>query len=135
MKYIVINSNGVEVTILFPDAVAHSQAVNQAQGKPIAAGFCYVQNGRWIAYGSSDSLGIGCRGHADAEAIQMTFDLSGVSVACWKDSHGTISFNCGAPGTVASNALDACPKCGAPLARFPGAHVVCALCTAHSPVH
>lgn len=86
MKYIVLNSNGVEVAILFPDAVAHSQAVNQAQGKPIAAGFCYVQNGRWIAYGGSDSLQIKSRGRLDAEAIHLTFDLSGVSVHSWKDS-------------------------------------------------
>ena len=76
MKYIVINKSGMELAILFPDQVKHSEVVDRDQVKVVAAGFVrQTPDGGAECYGASVSLGVASRGALDAEAMLFTMGL------------------------------------------------------------
>jgi hypothetical protein len=98
MKYIVVEKEGMEVAILFPEIVQHKEALNiQGDAKPVSAGFCEVTVDIEAAFpdqpeepvtvghlglalgirvwGGSNSLGLKSRDAADVSAIRMTFWL------------------------------------------------------------
>lgn len=75
MKYVIVERLGIEFAIVFPDSVEHIQAVDCAQLKPIAAGFCSVrpqEQPRVQAWGRSTSLKLISRGEDDAGVIEFS---------------------------------------------------------------
>lgn len=77
-KYIIINQCGLELAIIIPEAITHSQAVNLADVKPVSAGFYYLDAARHVqTHGHSTSLQLQPRPQ-DAEIIHNTLLLLGL---------------------------------------------------------
>ena len=57
MKYVmVVDNDGQDAPILFPETITHSSAVNNLRSVVVSAGFCYKKDGNWVAEGMSESL-------------------------------------------------------------------------------
>ncbi len=81
MKYIVIESDGVELMFVFPGSVVHSEMLESVRStrhlagrgwdwpfecaKPVSAGF--IKDGR--CHGRSESIGIDSRGAVDSALL------------------------------------------------------------------
>jgi hypothetical protein len=65
MKYIILDLNGIEASIIFDELLQHIDVAKgvMAKGKVVAAGFCNA--GQTEVWGKSVSLGIGNRGIDD----------------------------------------------------------------------
>lgn len=73
MKYVmVIDNQGEESPILFPECITHSSAVNNLRAVVVSAGFCSKEEGKWVAQGMSESLRKKSRPE-DSELIQRYF--------------------------------------------------------------
>jgi hypothetical protein len=73
MKYvIVIDNQGEESPILFPECINHNGAVNHLRTVVVSAGFCFKEDGKWKAQGLSESLRKNSRPE-DSELIQRYF--------------------------------------------------------------
>jgi hypothetical protein len=57
-KYIVTDKNDFAI---FTDLSKHSDVARSLFGKPVGAGFCRIQNNRFICYGESVSLNLESR--------------------------------------------------------------------------
>lgn len=93
MKYIIVLKDDIESAISFPENIQHCEAINPDKvyrrgcvlgdlGFPVivAAGFYHLHHdGSINVWGESDSLSIGNRGQADAEAIRFSLGLPLVS--------------------------------------------------------
>ena len=59
-KYIIIKHAGTEVPLVFSPVLSHKQVAGMTEVK--SAGYCELNiAGRWVAGGSSDSLGLSSR--------------------------------------------------------------------------
>lgn len=73
MKYVIVTDNqGEESPILFPECIPHYCAVNNLRTVVVSAGFCWKEDGKWIASGMSESLHKNSRPE-DSELIQRYF--------------------------------------------------------------
>lgn len=83
MKYIILNVEGIECAVVFPDAVQHCNAVNLEQRKVLAAGFCSIRvapadgEPRVKTWGESTSLRVKARPD-DAQAVEFSLMCMGV---------------------------------------------------------
>jgi len=72
MKYVVVIDNeGNESPILFPESVVHS-TISPLKTVVVSAGFCYKENGKWMASSRSESLRKESRS-VDSELLQRYF--------------------------------------------------------------
>ena len=65
-KYVILNCGGLPAVHIFPEYFNHEDIFNgmrrnapielDCARKPIGAGFCYLENGRWKTEGGSYSL-------------------------------------------------------------------------------
>lgn len=75
MKYVVVNKDGMELAILFPDQVQHAEAVDRTAVNVVGAGFLReTTDGAVVCYGESVSLGIKAKA-GDLEAVVLTLRL------------------------------------------------------------
>ena len=60
MKYVIFQRGDVILPVIFPDHVTHSEVKVGAPARPVAAGFCYLnEKGLEISPAPSESLGLG----------------------------------------------------------------------------
>jgi hypothetical protein len=82
MKYVIVEINGCEVPLMFPDCVKHDTF---AEMKPIAAAkfstIVDTSSGEpkllYKVYGKSKSLNLKCRPTEDSDIIQHAFEFEG----------------------------------------------------------
>jgi hypothetical protein len=73
LKYIIVLDTGLEMPILFPMIVTHSDVASEL-GRVVGAGFCRLfEDGKWNVWGGSTSLLIPSRGKEDADIINKHF--------------------------------------------------------------
>jgi hypothetical protein len=67
-KYVILDT-GYITPIVFTDLLQHVDVANGIGGTVIAAGFCYIQDGRYVCYGESVSLRVKTRGAEDEKIL------------------------------------------------------------------
>lgn len=71
MKYIVYeHMMGMEVPVVFSTMQNHDDVLKKIHN-PIGAGFCRLENGRFICYGKSTSLDLDSRGEKDSDILNI----------------------------------------------------------------
>jgi hypothetical protein len=74
MKYVMLRlDNGDLLPLIFPEFMQHSHAASSIPATVVSAGRVYLENGRFVARGSSSSLGVSSR-EEDTEVIQGYMD-------------------------------------------------------------
>jgi hypothetical protein len=77
-KYIIVNRMGLELAIIVPEPVNHSDAINLNLCRPISAGFYWINEDNTVRTdGRSTSLQL-CSRPEDADIIQSTLHLIGL---------------------------------------------------------
>lgn len=63
MKYVVVkNDMGMLVPIVFPETINHSTIPREGRcHSVVSAGFCFCENGKWGAFGRSQTLNVDSR--------------------------------------------------------------------------
>ena len=75
MKYIVVDRDGTEVPVIFPQFLEHKEMAERIGGSVIAAGFVVVTSKKGVrCYGSSTTLMIGAR-VSDGDLINQMADF------------------------------------------------------------
>ena len=64
-KYVIVDS-GLLYPIVFSEMIHHAEVVRAFGGCPIGAGFCYVDNNKYVCYGEATSLNVESRGEVDS---------------------------------------------------------------------
>lgn len=72
LKYVVVEDYGIESLILLAKFLAHRSVVHVGV-KVLSAGFCTCVDGKWKAYGRSESLSKDSRPEADTILINKLF--------------------------------------------------------------
>ena len=73
MKYIIFDMDGIEIPVIFPGITMHNRIANGLSlWEPISAGFVSLIEGKIMAYGDSESLGIMSR-KEDSQIINRFF--------------------------------------------------------------
>jgi len=68
-KYIIVDSLAPELPIVFTELLTHSDVARSIGGKVHGAGFCHIENNRYVCYGESVSLKVKSRGEADSKIL------------------------------------------------------------------
>jgi len=76
-KYIIIESEGLSVAIIFPSIVQHHMAIDRNKVTPLSAGFFEVNGDNLRTFGGSNSLGVDSR-NADAAIVRESLFLMGI---------------------------------------------------------
>ena len=77
-KYVIVLNaeHGMEIPYVFPNVIYHIEFAKAIDEVAVSAGFCYVDdNGKYVAYGKSESLGLSARPEEDSHLL--TFFLTG----------------------------------------------------------
>jgi hypothetical protein len=67
-KYVILDQT-VTVGIVFSDYINHSEMAQVIGGKVIGAGFCFIEDNRYVCYGESTSLKVKSRPEEDAQIL------------------------------------------------------------------
>jgi len=68
-KYIIVDSLAPELPVVFTELFTHSDIARSIGGKVHSAGFCYIENNRYVCYGESVSLKVKSRGEIDSKIL------------------------------------------------------------------
>ena len=71
-KYIIADIGSCIVPIVFSELMAHNDMADSIRVTPervLGAGFCYIENDRYVCYGRSISLGINSREKVDSDFL------------------------------------------------------------------
>lgn len=71
-KYIVLEQDSLELPFIFSELSTHADVARALRGKVLGAGFCVIQNDRYVCYGESISLEIESRGEVDSKILNST---------------------------------------------------------------
>ncbi len=74
-KYIL---DGDFTPIVFPETLAHSDVARNMGmlGRVIGAGFCYIEDNKYVCYGESVSLNVKSRGDEDSKRLNRLLGCS-----------------------------------------------------------
>ena len=73
-KYVIFDNSLYAVPVIFSEFMNHNEVAAAIQihaygGKPISAGFCFIEDGKYKCYGESKSLRIKSRPEEDARIL------------------------------------------------------------------
>ena len=76
-KYIILDQ-GFPEPILFAETLNHSDVADAlgGRGKVLGAGFCYIQDNKYVCYGKSTSLKMVSRGDEDSKVLNRCFGIT-----------------------------------------------------------
>lgn len=70
-KYIIVDTGQCIAPVVFSELLTHSDVAQALANSSsvLGAGFCYIQDNRYVCYGSSISLGVKSRGEEDSKFL------------------------------------------------------------------
>ena len=71
-KYIIADIGICVVPIVFSELMAHNDMADSMRVTPervLGAGFCYIENNKYVCYGHSISLGVSSREKVDSDFL------------------------------------------------------------------
>jgi len=71
-KYIVTDL-GFPEPIVFSETLNHNDVARAIGGTVLGAGFCYIQDNKYVCYGKSTSLKMDSRGDEDSKVLNRRF--------------------------------------------------------------
>jgi hypothetical protein len=74
-KYIVTDL-GFSEPIVFGETLNHSDVARAIGGTVLGAGFCYIQDNKYVCYGKSTSLKMDSRGDEDSKVLNRRFGIT-----------------------------------------------------------
>lgn len=79
-KYIIIDVYDLDLPVIFGEFMKHSDMANciNSKGKVIGAGFVHIDNGKYVCYGESISLGVKSREAIDSNYLNKYLGNGGI---------------------------------------------------------